>query len=321
MPKANLIIVEDESIVARDLETRLKNLDYKVLAIVSSGSEAIEAAGKYRPDIMLMDILLKGNLDGIRTAAEIRQLYNIPSIYLTSYSDDYIISRAKTTEPFGYILKPFSDREVHINIEIALYRNRIEKEKGYNIAVKSLRLFNLSMLENIEWVMKGPKQDITRRLEDIAKMITNFNNILGPDEGRTNIRLKEILDNVITNLEPEVQRFGLSINLTCDGGLEITASKKILEISFFMLISSLMSMSVDAKRTSAELIILVEKTDIGANISIRGGYSILLPEESRGTSNLISGEDLSKYFLENNNGSTLSVENHEDSFECTVLLK
>lgn len=320
MPRANLIIVEDETIVARDLETRLKNLDYKVLAIVSSGDEAIDAAGKYRPDIMLMDILLKGNIDGIRTAAEIKRLYNIPSIYLTSYSDDYIISRAKATEPFGYILKPFSDREVHINIEIALYRNRVEKEKAYNFAVKSMHFFNLSILSEIECIISGPKQDFAKSLDETAKIIKSFNNLIGPDEGRTNLRLYTLLENVISGLEPKMKRCGFNIDLHCSHTLEITASKKILELSFFILFNTLLSITNNIKVSEPEIKISVEKTDIGASVEIKGEYSLNHSGANLNSDLMSDGVALAKYFIENNNESSLFFDSRENSFECTIML-
>jgi signal transduction histidine kinase len=126
MGDVKILVVEDESIVAKDIERCLKNLGYTVSATVVSGEEAIKKAGEDKPDLVLMDIVLQGEMDGIEAAKQIRSRFNIPIIYLTAYADEAILERAKITEPFGYILKPFEDRELHIIIEIAVYRHKME---------------------------------------------------------------------------------------------------------------------------------------------------------------------------------------------------
>ncbi len=123
-----VMIVEDESIVAKDIQNRLKRLGYTVVNIVSSGEEAIRKAAETQPDLVLMDIVLKGDIDGIQAAREINTLFNIPVVYLTAYADESTIQRAKITEPFGYILKPFHVKELHSAIQIALYKHEIEKK-------------------------------------------------------------------------------------------------------------------------------------------------------------------------------------------------
>lgn len=128
MENTRIMIVEDEKIVARDIKIRLKKLGYNVLDIVSSGEEAIWKAEETNPDLVLMDIVLKGDIDGIEAAKQIRNRFNIPVIYLTAYSDDGAIERAKLTEPSGYIIKPFQIRELRSSIEIALYNHEMEKK-------------------------------------------------------------------------------------------------------------------------------------------------------------------------------------------------
>ena len=122
-----ILIVEDESIVAKDIKMRLKNLGYTVSAVVTSGKEAIEKA-REKPDLVLMDIVLRGDTDGIAAAETIRTQIGIPVIYVTAYADEKTLQRAKITEPYGYILKPFEDRELHTTIEVALYKHRMEKK-------------------------------------------------------------------------------------------------------------------------------------------------------------------------------------------------
>jgi len=127
MANIKVLIVEDEKIVAKDIQYRVKSLGYEVCGIASSGEEAIENADTYRPDLVLMDIQLKGEIDGVTAADRIRSFLDIPIIYLTAYNDKKTLERAKTTNPFGYILKPFEDRDLFTGIEMALNKHRIDK--------------------------------------------------------------------------------------------------------------------------------------------------------------------------------------------------
>ena len=128
MSKAKIMIVEDEWTVADDIKMFLERLGYTVTSISSSGDEAIQNAEKDKPDLVLMDIVLEGEMDGIEAANEIRTRFNIPIVYLTAYADDKILERAKITEPSGYIVKPFVNEDLKINIEMALYKDKTEKE-------------------------------------------------------------------------------------------------------------------------------------------------------------------------------------------------
>lgn len=129
MTKERIMIVEDEKIVALDIKDSLENFGYAVPCMAVSGEEAIESVNRCNPDLILMDIVLKGKIDGIDAARVIRENYDIPVIYLTAYSDEKTLQRAKLTEPFGHILKPFDERELRTNIEIALYKRKKEREK------------------------------------------------------------------------------------------------------------------------------------------------------------------------------------------------
>jgi len=125
--KIKILIVEDEAIIARDLQKRLENQGYIVTSASATGEDAVRRAGTESPDLVLMDIVLLGDIDGIEAAGQIRALYDIPVVYLTAYADEGILERAKLTEPFGYILKPFDDRELRSVIEMALYKCSSEK--------------------------------------------------------------------------------------------------------------------------------------------------------------------------------------------------
>lgn len=117
-----IMIVEDEAIVASDIEECLKSQGYLMVDIVSSGGLALERAKELRPDLVLMDVKLEGEMDGIAAASYLKDTLHIPVIYLTAYADDDTLQRAKVTEPYGYILKPFKELELKTAIEIALYR-------------------------------------------------------------------------------------------------------------------------------------------------------------------------------------------------------
>ncbi|MGE5340651.1 MAG: response regulator [Candidatus Omnitrophota bacterium] len=126
--KVKILIVEDELIVAKNIESQLQRLGYEVPGSASSGLEAIALAERYRPKLILMDIKLSGEMDGITAADIIRRRFRIPVVYLTAYADHETLQRAKSTEPFGYILKPFELRNLHSTIEIALYKNQLENQ-------------------------------------------------------------------------------------------------------------------------------------------------------------------------------------------------
>lgn len=123
-----ILIVEDEQIVARNIEKRLTAGGYQVVASAATGEEAVEKVKSLSPDIVLMDIKLKGKMDGIEAADFIRKNYQLPVIFLTSYTDEETFQRAKITEPFGYLIKPFDIKELNRTVEIALYKNKIYKE-------------------------------------------------------------------------------------------------------------------------------------------------------------------------------------------------
>lgn len=126
MTSTQILVVEDETIVAKDIQNMLKSLGYEVPVVVFNGEEAVKKAAENRPDLVLMDIRLKGNIDGVEAAKKIYGRFNIPVIYLTAYGDEKTLERAKTTKPYGYILKPFEERDLHTNIEIGLYRHKME---------------------------------------------------------------------------------------------------------------------------------------------------------------------------------------------------
>lgn len=128
MAGSKILIVEDEGIEALDIQRRLINLGYPAPEVAYSGEEALGMVEEICPDLVLMDIMLHGGIDGITTAERIHDRYDIPIVYLTAYADDDTLRRAKITEPFGYLVKPFKERELHITIDVALYKHKTEKK-------------------------------------------------------------------------------------------------------------------------------------------------------------------------------------------------
>jgi len=176
MTTSPILIVEDEGIIARDIKNRLKGFGYAVCAPVSSAEEAIKKVEEMHPDLVLMDIRLKGKMDGIEAADEIRNRFNIPVVYLTAYADDNTLQRAKITEPFGYILKPFRGRELHTAIEIALYKHKMEQklkqsfEKLRSIMEETIHALALTV-ERRDPYTAGHQQRVTQLSCAIAKQM------------------------------------------------------------------------------------------------------------------------------------------------------
>ena len=120
MDRLNIFIVEDESIVAKDIQHSLTKLGYNVVGIANNGNDAIEKIMELTPDLVLMDIMIKGPMTGIEVTEKIKEKLNVPVIFLTAYADEGTLSRAKVTEPYGYILKPFKEIDLHSTIEMAV---------------------------------------------------------------------------------------------------------------------------------------------------------------------------------------------------------
>lgn len=143
MAGEQILIVEDERIVAEDLRLMLERLGYQVVGSASSGDEAIKKLEAAKPNLVLMDIRIQGSLDGIDVAEQVVAQYGIPVIYLTAYADETTVERAKGTLPAGYILKPFEERSLKTAIEMALYRHRMDR------MIKSVEEWHGGILENL----------------------------------------------------------------------------------------------------------------------------------------------------------------------------
>ncbi len=168
MAKAEILIVEDDGIIAMDIESRLKKLGYGVTGIMAYGEKVIEKVKENEPDMVLMDIVLKGDMDRIEAAEEIRTQFDIPVIFLIAFADKDRLERAKLTNPFGFILKPFQNKDLEVTIEMALYfakadaeRKQVEETLHKNEEVRtcltSLRLYH------DQGILQGSIIDITER--------------------------------------------------------------------------------------------------------------------------------------------------------------
>ena len=128
MLKNNILVIEDEAIVSKDIQQSLKKLGYNIVGSAATGEKAVVLAEETKPDLVLMDIMLKGDMSGIDAAEKIREKLSIPVIYLTAYADENTLAKAKVTEPYGYIIKPFKEIDLHTSIEMALYKHAKERD-------------------------------------------------------------------------------------------------------------------------------------------------------------------------------------------------
>ncbi|MDF0555205.1 EAL domain-containing protein [Kamptonema sp. UHCC 0994] len=192
MSRAKILIVEDESIIAEDIADSLKTLGYSISAIVFSGEEAIQLAGDMQPDLVLMDIHLQGKMDGITAAEEIRSRFQIPVVYLTAYADDNTLQRVNATKPFGYVVKPFEEKNLHSAIQIALHRHQydcltnlpnrsllrerlnqiLEKQKAFQALIPIVSL-SVDRINKINGTLGHPIGDSVLRI--ISQRLTNSN--------------------------------------------------------------------------------------------------------------------------------------------------
>lgn len=141
--KKRILIVEDEKIIAEDIKRTLQSFDYEVIGINSSGESAVETAQQEKPDLILMDVMLSGKMNGLEAADHIYNNFDIPVIFLTAYANDEILTKATLSSPFGYLIKPFEDRELKVNLEMAFYKHKMEKN------LRNSRNFLLNLIDNV----------------------------------------------------------------------------------------------------------------------------------------------------------------------------
>ena len=169
MDKTKIMIVEDEGIVARDIRNMVMGLGYDATKIISDAKEAIKCAESERPHLVLMDIMLSGETTGVKAADIIYSQLNIPVVYLTAYADETTLQRAKETEPFGYLLKPFEERELKSTIEIALYKFKMEMK------LKDRERWLFTILKNVEdGVIAADRKGSITFMNPLAEELTGW---------------------------------------------------------------------------------------------------------------------------------------------------
>ncbi|MFT0744120.1 response regulator [Synechococcus sp. 65AY640] len=177
LAKGSILVVEDEKIIAKDIANVLKKFGYAVPAIASSGEEAIRWLEEMSVDLVLMDIVLKGDLDGIEAAKRIAERFNIPVVHLTAYADEDTLSRVKETQPFGYIIKPFKERELYTAIEIALHNHRqsLESRRLEEKRLEELR----QKLQQLQQFAEVKGTLFKKFLQDLSEPLSNLKFALG----------------------------------------------------------------------------------------------------------------------------------------------
>jgi two-component system, response regulator PdtaR len=219
-----ILVVEDERITAEDIKSGLESAGYQVLDMISSGKEAIEKAGKLQPDLVLMDIKLKGKMDGIEAAGQIKIKYDIPVIYLTAYSDAYTVKKAKKTDPSGFIFKedtglikkPFEETELRSAIEITLYRHKMEKDHDLLLS-EMLKYLNEAVIatnpEGLVKLMNSSAEILTGcKLNDAVG--NSLNEVFTPLNGFKNFNSAEIKKFLLKN--ENVIKTNNDIPVQCD---------------------------------------------------------------------------------------------------------
>ncbi len=168
MKPSKVFIVEDEVIVAHEIAQKLKKMGHDVVGMAATGEQAVETALRERPDLILMDIKLKGKMDGIEAAEKIHAQSQIPLIYLTALSDEQTLQRAKITEPYAYIQKPITSRELHIAVEIALYKHSVQRELSIQLQrMTAMRMIDQAIInsQDLQWTMRVILHQVAIQLE------------------------------------------------------------------------------------------------------------------------------------------------------------
>jgi diguanylate cyclase (GGDEF)-like protein/PAS domain S-box-containing protein len=208
MERVRILIVEDEGLIARDIENMVKNAGYEVCGVAQSGEEAIEKAESFQPDLILMDIILPGEMDGVEAAEIIRDRCGLPVIYLTAHTDETTLQRAKLTEPLGYTLKPVEPKELMTVIEVALYKHKMEtklreREEWLGTILQSIgegvvatdRAGNITFMNPVAEKLTGWRQQ-----ESINKPLTSVLHLIDEEDGKLiRISIPELLSGQVRN--------------------------------------------------------------------------------------------------------------------------
>jgi len=301
MAKTKILVVEDEGIIAKDIGNRLEKMGYFVPAIAFSGEEAIKKTAEFQPDLVLMDIILKGEMDGIEAAGQIHTRFNIPVVFLTAHTEENILQRAKITEPFGYIVKPFEERELHTAIEMALYKYKMEeklrqtyeklkeldkmKTNFLNVAYHEMRSPLAPIIANVSLLEKGDFTDKQKRSVHIIKksaeqlewLINQLLEVTRIDAGKVKLTLEsvsipEIVTNALESLKPLADAKKQSICIDVPERVEIEGDERKIAAIFGNLASNAIKYTGEKGRIDITVAdrgedVVVTITDTGIGIS------------------------------------------------------
>jgi signal transduction histidine kinase len=295
--KTKILIVEDELLVAEDISTRLKAIGYDITGTASTGEDSLKICEHNLPDIVLMDIMLGKGMDGIETHKAIKEKFDIPVIYLTSYSNPATVLRAKTTEPYGYIIKPFDERELYTTIEMAIHKHKIETDlKHREKELSELNKTKDKLFSIIAHDLTNPFQGILGLTEllahprgkhsedEKAKMIQSLHNsanntyrlienllewsriqISGIEVVPENIIVSELISDTTETLMDSADRKNILVFINAENNLQICSDENILKTIIRNLLSNAIKftpkggkVTLEASRISAGLKIIVQ---------------------------------------------------------------
>ncbi len=287
MSEVKVLIVEDELLIAKGLARKLQKLGYSVVGIVSDGNKALEQVGETQPDLVLMDIVIKGEMDGIETAEKINESFNIPVIYVTAYADDSTLERAELTGSYGYILKPYKDRELHATIKLALRKHQAqlemqknlenvqlskeEKSRLLSIASHDLRTplsaiqMSSDLLENYDQKLTNEKK--IKHFQRIKSAIKNMNQLLEDvlmlsltESGKmvfkpTPLILKQYCSDLIDSFKVLLtDKHQLEFNCNCNYEIKLMLDEKLLNHILGNLLSNAIKYSPEGGTIHFDLI-------------------------------------------------------------------
>ena len=304
MDRPKILIVEDEWAIAESIKGVLENLQYEVADVVQTGECAIKAADENELDLILMDIVLASEMPGTTAAGRIKEKHNIPIIYLTAFLNEYLLKQAKNTDPFGYILKPFDERDLYVSIEIALYRSTMEKrQNAFNSILMIARQVNQLINQNRN--RKSLLSALCRNFTSSDKfggawtaIIDDYHGLLEASEsgyGGEFSKLTDLLQDINypecvskSLLTPNVLEFGKGKNICrlCPfGEKNCSGNSVIVRIEYGQKIYGVISLKPEGKIISEVEIPLIKSiaSDIGSAL-----FNLELEEKNRAAEKALS---------------------------------